>query len=221
LVSTLSYRSFSSAGKGDVFQYFQPIYPCVAEERVGSWKDGGKWLCDVPSLGPQSIVYSIGSYELTDFEEALYDLTSAEIHVFDHTLDDAQQKRMKANKKFHYHAIGLGGAVAEGKLLPLVTIMDTLKHGFVDVLKIDCEGCEFSVFPAIFQAFEGKTPPFGQIQVEVHEYHQSWDNVRDLLTLIEGRGYRMFNYDVNWECDQCMEVAFIHESVLRPGQQVT
>eukprot|EP00243_Klebsormidium_subtile_P003781 TRINITY_DN17387_c0_g1_i1.p1 TRINITY_DN17387_c0_g1~~TRINITY_DN17387_c0_g1_i1.p1 ORF type:complete len:325 (+),score=67.59 TRINITY_DN17387_c0_g1_i1:314-1288(+) len=209
-------------GKGAVFQYFQPIYPCVAEERVGSWKDGGKWLCDVSSLGPQSVVYSIGSYELVDFEEALYDLTSSEIHVFDHTLNSEQQARMKANEKFKYHAIGLGGAQKEGRLLPLMTIMETLKHSFVDVLKIDCEGCEFSVFPAIFQAFEGRDPPFGQIQLEVHEYHGDvWDNVRDLLTLIESRGYRMFHIDMNWECKECMEVAFIHESVVRSNKAVS
>ncbi len=54
--------------------HYEPTFSCTLEERVGPIMDGGKWICDPPSLrrtdSKQSrcLVYSVGSEKDTLFE---------------------------------------------------------------------------------------------------------------------------------------------------------
>ena len=68
-----------------------------------------------------------------------------------------------------------------------------LGHTAIDVLKIDCEGCEWDVFDALL---EGGSPlPFNQLLIELHldnaTGHQAiHDNMFKFFEGMEARGFR-------------------------------
>ena len=126
---------------------------CAREERAGPAGEGGKWLCDPNRLrarGADCLIYSVGSFDDFSFEEAIMrDVSSAcEIHVFDHTVSNPRNKPCGV----HFHPWGLGGArEPDGSdLKSLADIVVALGHKgrTIDVLKIDCEGCEWSTCDA-------------------------------------------------------------------------
>jgi hypothetical protein len=121
--------------------------------------DGPKWVCNPHRIGlrepPRAkdcLIYSIGSNGEYDFEEGLLQelgLTSkvsCEIHVFDF---GGYERPEDAAKNIHYHQWGLqgvGASASKGKreMKSFPDILKTLGHEnrTIDILKIDCEGCE-------------------------------------------------------------------------------
>ena len=104
----------------------------------------------------------------------MYDLTGIKPHAFDHTVAGKLLEDMKALKFLNFHAIGLG--TKSNKTLNIMSIdhiMAALKHDHVDVLKIDCEGCEIAVFEGIWEKKgfyrAGDKVLFGQILIEYHK----------------------------------------------------
>ena len=95
-----------------------------------------------------------------------------EVHIFDPTILPAW------DGKWNYHHVGLGGEdnnKAHGhtgskstvfSVKTLRTIMRTLGHSFVDVLKFDIEGSEFQF--ARSMKGQWQSLPVGYIQVEYH-----------------------------------------------------
>ena len=168
----------------------EPAVTCAREERIGPAGEGGKWLCDPNRLrakGTDCLIYSVGSSDDFSFEEAIMqDVSSAcEIHVFDHTVPNPRNKPCGV----HFHPWGLGGAhePAGSALKSLADIVAALGHKgrTIDILKIDCEGCEWSTYGSWFDA----DVRVDEMLVEIHagtiisnsnEIHQSW------LSLIVG-----------------------------------
>ena len=163
---------------------------CAREERVGPAGEGGKWLCDPNRLrarGADCLIYSVGSFDDFSFEEAITrDVSSArEIHAFDHTVSNPRNKPCGV----HFHPLGLGGArEPDGSdLKGLADIVVALGHKgrTIDVLKIDCEGCEWSTYGSWFDADVRVDEMLveihaGTIDSNLNEIHQSW------LSLIVG-----------------------------------
>lgn len=168
----------------------EPAVTCAREERVGPAGEGGKWLCDPNRLrarGADCLIYSVGSFDDFSFEEAIMrDVSSAcEIHVFDHTVSNPRNKPCGV----HFHPWGLGGArEPDGSdLKSLADIVVALGHKgrTIDVLKIDCEGCEWSTYGSWFDADVRVDEMLveihaGTIDSNLNEIHQSW------LSLIVG-----------------------------------
>ncbi|CAI5970699.1 unnamed protein product [Closterium sp. NIES-64] len=185
-----------------------PPYPCPAEERVGAWGDGGKWVCMLPtaiqenpivyrkhampslpirfptlhpssplfpplppsshhSLSPplpppspplhhppptSSLVHaSVGSNEQYDFEQAMGAALHTKPFTFDPFLSANATAHMLALPFLHFHQIAIAGAAsleafrAKNPGITFMTLqgaMERLEHSYVDVLKMDCEGCE-------------------------------------------------------------------------------
>ncbi|GJP33987.1 hypothetical protein CLOM_g18472 [Closterium sp. NIES-68] len=66
---------------------------------------------------------------------------------------------------------------------------------------------------------KGGRLPFGQLVVDFHEA----DEPQELLSLVyslETVGYRMFHIEDNPLCDLCITGSFIHDSLVRPREQV-
>ena len=145
----------------------EPIYTCVHAERIGPHGEGGKWMCNPNQFrdGTPCLIYSIGSQDDFRWEKAILDRVSkdCEIHVFDHTVLEPKTKPTKVQ----YHSWGLTSSkLVEKNMKTLQSIVRELGHEnrVIDVLKIDCEGCEWETFSEWFDA--GVT--INEILVELH-----------------------------------------------------
>ena len=94
--------------------------------------------------GRRCVIYSIGINTDMRFDEAAAAAAGlgCEQHMLDHTVspDVVRRARLIAPGRVFFHKRGLG--VRSDKLtVSLSAFMAEQKHEFVDVLKIDCEGC--------------------------------------------------------------------------------
>ena len=126
------------------------------------------------------------------------------------------KKETKKWKKGSAHKFGIGtidgiGKVGRGKatlsaspnptqmkieLRTLVTIMNTLQHTSVDILRIDIEGREFGVFDVAFQS--GILEQIGQIQIEVHWMSpEDKANVIRLFDQFHRSGFAVFHKEID------------------------
>ncbi|KAL9178453.1 hypothetical protein ACHAXT_003783 [Thalassiosira profunda] len=232
-------------GQESWFDVFEPEATCFTDERFGSKTrmerygavgDGPKFLCGVDHLaqkaarlmeegaGERCLVYSIGSNNDVSFERAVHDfMPGCEIHTFDPTLQTA----FVGDKYATFHNWGLGkdgeSATMEGKSWTakgLETIMRELGHTnrTIDILKIDCEGCEYKTLPPVFDAIAAGNAQISQLQVEMHVHTVADLHIHDFFAAADRAKLRIFHKERNhWGCAgyKCVEYAFVSESFLR------
>ena len=171
------------------------------------------------------LVYSLGSAGDTSFEDQLLSTTSCEVHTFDPTLSKKVQAAVQARPNLHFHAVGVGGsktpaqgknAVAIENLQSLESIMTDLQHAWIDILKMDIEGYEWSLF-ADFYKTPGARMPATQLLVEFH-FPGNITMVWEVLDAIIADNYRVFSVEPNYYCwdgacaRDLLEFAFIKVS---------
>ena len=131
------------------------------------------------STGPPDegcLVVSIGIGNSWQFEDAMA-YKGCAVHAFDptHELFKAHAKHVHDRPRMRFYFLGLGGggssasgdgtsgvemygAVSKNRLRPLDHLLSVAREGrerrAIDVLKIDCEGCEFAAFADL----ERRTP---------------------------------------------------------------
>lgn len=115
---------------------FEPTWSCPVAELIGTYDDGGKWVCGIRDVAPPCVVYSAGSGTSSQFEQAVLALTSCDVHIFDPT---AKASDTPVNQeRLFFHAIGFGphdesphlrnGYRNQFELARLDTIMHRLNH---------------------------------------------------------------------------------------------
>lgn len=162
IASLVTATSSSSNGSGD------------NSEGIGNKDHGGT---------PSCLVYSIGSKNEIEFEASIHKYIGrhCEVHTFDPTLGD---EPFIGGEYSAFHPWGLGGdgeemAITVGRnseeeyrftAKSLTTMMSDLGHAnrTVDILKIDCEGCEWKVMPKVFESIAAEETKVNQIQIELH-----------------------------------------------------
>lgn len=72
------------------------------------------------------------------------------------------------------------------------------------------------MFEDIAELYTHDTVPFGQLQIEVHKLASVGKKVVKMIMALEGLGFRMFHVEVNGYYEDGMEIAFIHERLVRP-----
>jgi hypothetical protein len=216
---------------GDRMFLFDAVVDCNTTVRLGSWGDGGKWLCDPDRLPPATIVYSFGVGNEISFDEEMAAVFGAEVYMFDPTPSVSRQwesyKAGKSRGRGHifFHALGLGPVsdeagrqrtlTLEGQPCPaksLSEIAGILGHTHVDILKIDIEGGEFAAFQEMGPAGSLIALRVKQILVEFHlrSDRDFWDFVRIVRGLAD-QGYLLFRKELNpAEATHCAEFAFVH-----------
>ena len=158
----------------------EPVFNCLNKQRIGGdgLGDGPKFFCEPMTVAskPDCLIYSIGSngdFKYEDYWAKLSNNT-CEIHTFD--FGEYERPGDKTEKNIHYHRVGLGSSEQAKSRYSVVDsnpnatiwtfnqIIKELGHKdrTIDVLKIDCEGCEWETFPD----FTNKN--IGQINIEVH-----------------------------------------------------
>jgi hypothetical protein len=192
------------------FQYnWEPDFTCDFEERIGSMGDGGKWLCNAYKIAKAEDcnVLSIGSNNDYGFETAMHDLNPrCTIHTFDHTVTPTGTPSY-----VNFHSYGLGSQ-SSGNIRTMKDVIDMagFQGKVIDVLKIDCEGCEFSVYKEFFSGF------IRQILMEIH--YQNRESTDALMQGMHDHGYIIFHKEPNtFGCGgDCIEYAFLRTNFTDP-----
>ncbi|CAI5520996.1 unnamed protein product, partial [Closterium sp. Naga37s-1] len=104
-----------------------------------------------PPPTPSLVHASVGSNEQYDFEQAMGAALHTKPFTFDPFLSANATAHMHALPFLHFHQIAIAGAAsleafrAKNPGITFMTLqgaMERLGHSYVDVLKMDCEGCE-------------------------------------------------------------------------------
>jgi hypothetical protein len=233
----------TSMGDRVSFDIYEPEATCFSEERFGSdvryraFGDGPKFICGVDFIARQSahqgrkcLVYSVGSNNNVDFEKAVHTfMNGCEIHTFDPTLS----KPFVGGQYATFHPWGLGedgvagkvgGKVWEGKSFE--TIIRKLGHEnrTIDILKIDCEGCEWVTMVPLFELISSAKVKVDQILIELHLHLELRSNtqLKDFFWGADKAKMRVFHKERNgWGCQgiKCVEYALASETFLREANR--
>ena len=198
-----------------------PNFACTDMERVGGLGEGPKWVCNPHRLGPDCLVYAFGS--IPRFERALP--SRCEIHVFDPI---AEAPPFEYNH-VQYHKWGLSSSYdaeynarqkeSDGSFKTFQDTRQALGHESrsIDILSLDCDGCEWYVFVVMACLWTMLTPSHRatardwigsgarQILVETHNLPHSSPGVRDETKIHEyfdsfqKQGYALFSKEMKPE----------------------
>jgi len=191
---------------------------CASLERLGSSSDGGKFVCDVDSLFGQPEgchVVSVGSNGDTSFESAVHAKAPAcVIDTYDGSFVGARAPladRIPSYVRFFAQHFREG------------SVKRYVGERAVDLLKMDCEGCEERVL-----SFWLKLAPPRQIVLELHgcklrgrfpfaHHNESasdaaprLDRMHHMMQMVYDAGFRVFAVEPNleWSDGTCIEYSF-------------
>jgi hypothetical protein len=190
---------------------------------------------------PDCLIYSIGSEGKYEWEDSLIDeigSTQCEIHVFDPV--DYSRPGDPERRNIHYHAWGLKSSYDEaynamitlnalnGTQPDLISFPETVRmlgHDGrrIDILKIDCEKCEWANYK------DWISLDIRQVLIETHgvpspvegnKWHHAPMQVADLFDTFRANNFAMFSKEVNVHgYGNCVEFSYIklHPDFWRDG----
>jgi len=150
-------------------------------------------------LGPDSVVFDVGGFE-GNWAQDIFDRYGSTIHVFEPhpTFAAALEQRFKDQPKIIVHAFALGSEKGElhlsddgdassavndtegaviGEVRPVAEFMTSFEPAKIDLIKINIEGGEYDLIPALERS--GDLGRFGIIQVQFHQFKESDGALRD------------------------------------------
>lgn len=188
-------------------------------ERLHLGNEGARWCVCPDSLSASSVVYSFGVGEDISFDLELIRRFQVKLHAFDPTPRSIEWIRTQTlPEQFVFHEYGLADFNGCCKFVPpknpahishtivqrdspwptielpvqrLATIMQSLGHDRVDLLKMDIEGAEHDVLSDLLST----GIRVGQLLVE---FHHRWPEVgfektRRAIRSLNDAGYRIFS----------------------------
>jgi hypothetical protein len=220
---------FDGAQETYLWDYFPPTFNCPFKHRVGRLSDGGKVLCNWETLRHKcstkgAIMYSIGVRGDISFEEDLVNKTTCPVYAYDPTVPGLPV----AAGNIHFSRVGLGASDTEQMegypLKTLGTLMAANGHDHIDLLKVDCEGCEWKTFQQLVH--QGTLNSVDQLLIELH-FKQIKTNmagpdsgVREVFEFFEAceaAGLLPFSWEVNHNIGYSGAVPYVIEyAFVRP-----
>lgn len=171
--------------------FWEPCVSCCNKTRIGRKGDGGKWVCFDSNIVRNDIVVSVGSNNDFSFEEELLHYVNT-IQVYDHTSLPSK------NQRIHFH---------KKKMTSTLLHSIIASHKNLSILKVDCEGCESSLFThsILTKLFKMKT----QILVEIHWNFLSQTSIANLWKRFASAGFGPFYKEPNIQFSDgsCIEYA--------------
>ena len=174
--------------------FWEPCAPCCNQTRIGRAGDGGKWIC-ASKMARSPALLSIGSnndfsFEL-DFKRRFDPRT---IDVYDHT------SAPHSDPTIRFHKLRMSSRFLERELKRLK---------IVDVLKVDCEGCELELFSDDVMRMLRRMKT--QILVEVHWMFLKQRGVAKLWQHFAEAGYGPYHKEPNIQFSDgsCVEYALV------------
>ncbi|KAL8286942.1 hypothetical protein RQP46_003948 [Phenoliferia psychrophenolica] len=143
--------------------------------RVGTLGDGGKWVCGIQTLiAPRQkcVIYSFGLNGESSFEADVLEKTKGcEIWGYDFSVKSFGPQipphHAARTHFFPYKLTSNQDPTATPPEWTLGGLMRKNGHKWVDLIKMDIEGSEFSVLTSFLEEFPNDLP-FGQLQLEIH-----------------------------------------------------
>lgn len=181
--------------------------------------DGARWCVCPDSLGPSSIVYSIGVGEEISFDLELIRRFGVRVHSFDPTPRSIEWlAKQSLPCDFVFRPLGIADFDGRAKFLPpvnaahvshtlvdrqtpwpaievpvrrLSSTMRDLGHERIDLLKMDIEGAEYAVLKDLLAS----AIPVRQLLVE---FHHRWPEIgvektKDAIRDLNSAGYLIFD----------------------------
>ena len=188
--------------------------------RLGSYYGG--WTVLPKLIGPKSIVYSFGIGDDISWDLGMIDRFGVTVHGFDPTPRCVTWlRRQKLPEAFCFHEVGLANYDGQATFVMrnsapdwssyniasasedayenvtcpvqrLATIMKSLSHDYIDVLKLDIEGAEYDVLQDIMAGVVRTK----QLLIEFHYFEDLERRLKDTKVAINGLnrdGYRIFS----------------------------
>lgn len=187
---------------------------------------GPKFVCGVEVLAKMTnncLVYSVGSNNDIRFERAVNTyINGCEIHTFDPTMIDTP---FVGGKYATFHPWGLGTDGGKEEIMSFETVMKKLGHTnrTIDILKIDCEGCEWAAMPPLFELIASGGAKVNQVLIELHQGQTNFTaHLNQFFQAADKAKLRIFHKERNqWGCDgfRCVEYALVSESFLREANK--
>lgn len=203
----------------DARKFYQRNYPaeftCPHEERVGGMKGGGgKWLCNPKNIaiasadrtknqGNGCLIYtSSADINGFQFESSLLEIIGqdCEIHVFHPNDINLNLLGGDIPAGLHLHPWGFRSTRANSDDHQLKTVQETVvslghEGHTIDLLSLDCEGCEFDIYQDLVQGGtnshqEYNSPVFMQMIIQVHGAPPVSD---DFFREIQNHGYVIYH----------------------------
>ncbi|CAD6448092.1 395e1552-91dd-4518-9e9b-b36255a8e261 [Sclerotinia trifoliorum] len=160
-----------------IWDFFPASWTCPHDiQRVGRLGDGGKWRKQRNKKRKKDgiIIYSFGVNDESTFEEEMLSrIPTSQIHAYDFSVTKFGPQLSPAYaSRAHFLKYGLGSTDIPSKTPPfytLQTLMTQNNHSYIDILKIDIEGSEYTALDSFmdFHQQEGKLP-VGQVMIELH-----------------------------------------------------
>lgn len=201
--------NFTTVNPTNAYDYFEPEWNCEDEVRLGqhvvSSGDGPKFVCGVSVLASTEgcIVYSIGSNYDFSFEYAVNRIApQCEIHTFDGTLNLTNRALPEGleGKKIHFHNWNIVSDCRSEELAkfnsPSHCVAESLRRlghheSTITWLKIDCEGCEYTVMAE----FAESSVRIDQIMIEIHGTNALM--IERLFSSLHNAGMMIFHKERN------------------------
>jgi len=213
-------RKWRVARGKDIF-----LAPQIQRATLTFGNPGAAWTFCPESLSESGIVYSLGVGEEISFDRELIHRFRAAVHAFDPTPRSAAWLRTQTlPDQFVFHPYGVAAQDGLRRFIPprnrrhvshtllerdspwdaievpvqrLATIMQTLGHSRIDLLKMDIEGAEYEVVGDLLDS---------GIAVEqlLIEFHHRWPEVgiartKNAIDRLNHAGYRIFSVSASGE----------------------
>jgi len=165
----------------------------------------GKWVCDPHRIAEDTcLIYSIGSNGTYGFEKEVRSIISkdCEVHIFDPL--NFKEEAIKVGARFHNWGIG-----NETESKTFKETITTLEHTnkVIDVMKIDCEGCEAEQYSKWLSDWKETGVVVRHLLLEVH---QAPHHIEKLFETLQNEGYVIFHKQPNFSNKaKSVEMAFI------------
>ncbi|KAH9016826.1 methyltransferase domain-containing protein, partial [Lactarius pseudohatsudake] len=190
-----------------VLDFFVPAFQCV-----GTLSSGGKWVCGLDRVVKQDkcVIYSFGISGESSFESTLLKRApGCEAWGYDYSVNSWGPEITgdpELRDRAHFKPFALGGTNNHEDhdnpkywtLGSTRSWISTVRHTFIDILKIDIEGGEFDALTAFLSAHaaaaEGDVLPVDQLQLEIHarEGHENFEYFARWWAAREAAGLRPF-----------------------------
>ncbi|APA07001.1 predicted protein [Sclerotinia sclerotiorum 1980 UF-70] len=152
------------------------------------------------------IIYSFGVNDESTFEEEMLSrVPTSQIHAYDFSVTKFGPQLSPAYaSRAHFLKYGLGSKDIPSKTPPFYTLQTLMRqnnHSYIDILKIDIEGSEYTALDSFmdFHQQEGKLP-VGQVMIELHlvdDEHVDFERFLKWWERLEGFGMRPTWFETN------------------------
>lgn len=168
--------------------------------------------------GFNCVVYSLGSNDQFDFEEAVLQRSNCSVHTFDCT-SNAPPKQLSHRHHFHDTCIGPSTSGSPKlKFKSLQQVMSELGHSRLSAMKWDVEGFEYELFRELLQD-KGRLPREAMFEIHYRSHMRArtpW-HTREIhagelavaaIDLYDA-GYRVISSKPNQGCSSCFEYTLL------------